>query len=224
MTVHPCITYTEPQVRTCTLVGQHEPQCDGREYQWDKAAQDDLATGEDCTGCEPKPAIRGYVCGSCYGRISNAMKAVPEWLEMTEGILTTARAENGGGSALGFVPFTALELDRNEVWEMLGGATEEDVDRWVSTARGALHAVRTASVIRSAMTRHPVRVEQENLDRNRCPSCDKLTLVRIPPRIPFTPDIIKCRDQECGYKADAEENDILAMSEAQLPLTDKENA
>lgn len=222
MTQWPCVTFREPDLRTCQIAGQHEPQCDGREYRWSNDAQDDLATGEVCAGCLPKPAIRGHVCGSCYGRIMRAFEDVPDWLRLTDGILTTARVETGGGSALGFVPFTALEMDRAEVVEMLDGATKDDVDRWVATPKGAAHAVRTASIIRSAMTKHTVRIEQENLDRSRCPNCQKLTLVRLPPRLPFTPDLIKCRDTNCGYKADAEENALLAFRELDQKPAPKE--
>ena len=222
MTVHPCITFNEPDLRTCQIPGQHEPRCDGFEYRWSNDAQDDLGTGEPCGGCLPKPAIRGHVCGSCYGRIMRAFEDVPDWLRLTDGILTTARVETGGGSALGFVPFTALEMDRAEVVEMLDGATKDDVDRWVATPKGAAHAVRTASAINSAIVKHPVSFEQENLDQVWCPKCDRKTLVRIPPKTHKAAEIIKCRDWACAFVAEPDELDALALREAGLEQPTKE--
>lgn len=222
MTQFPCVTFREPDLRTCQIAGQHEPQCDGREYRWSNDAQDDLATGDGCTGCEPKPAIRGHVCGSCYGRIMRAFEDVPDWLRLTDGILTTARVETGGGSALGFVPFTALEMDRAEVVEMLDGATKDDVDRWVANPKGAADAVRVAAAIRVAIARHPVSVEQEDLDRARCPKCDRLTLVRVLPTKPKAEEVVKCRDWACAFKADADEVDMLVYREREMKRIPKE--
>lgn len=213
MTNWPCITWNEPDLRTCQIAGQHEAGCDGQEYRWDDTVQDDMSTGNDCTGCLPKLAVKGHVCGSCYGRITRAFEDVPEWLRYTEGILSAARAETGGGSAIGFVPFTALEMDRAEIVDMLDGATKDDVDRWVFSSKGAADAVRVTTAIRAALFKHPVMVEQENLDRARCPKCERLTLVRLAPVREKARDVIKCRDWACAFVATESEADLFVFRE-----------
>lgn len=220
MTEHPCVTTLEPELRSCLIASQHEDGCDGLEYRWNQAEQDEWSTGLDCPGCRPRVAIHGFVCGGCYKRIMSAMEALGPWMSAVAGIERTVTPERGSGGALGFVPIPALQLDLDALHRLVGARMPRDVATWVSTRAGAVDAVQAASLIQSTMMRHPVRVEQENLDRNRCPKCERLTLVKVPPAAKGGAEIVKCRDWACDYRADDYEVDLIVFRERDQTRTE----
>lgn len=199
-----CITNGEPELRSCEIPGSHEASCNGWEYRWSNKDQDDMPTGRECTGCEPRPAVHGLVCAGCYGRIREAVGELPAFARATAGIERVITPEGGGqSSALGFVPLTALGMDFDAIDRFMLSYWRcgSNIDVWVSSYEGAHDAIRAAQSIKGAIFRHPVKVTQENLDKTQCPRCQMTALVRVAPSAYEAPEFVKCRNPACSYEA-----------------------
>lgn len=207
-----CITNGEPELRSCEIPGSHEASCNGWEYRWSNKDQDDMPTGRECTGCEPRPAVHGLVCAGCYGRIREAVGELPAFARATAGIERVITPEGGGqSSALGFVPLTALGMDFDAIDRFMLSYWRcgSNIDVWVSSYEGAHDAVRAAQAIKGAIFRHPVKVTQEHIDKTPCFDCHMLSLVRIPPATHKADEKIVCRSATCKREYTDAERDLI---------------
>lgn len=134
---HACITCTMPDVRSCTVRGEHVQWCDGYARRWDRETGRTVILDTECTGCLPRPAEFGHMCYDHIVRLDAALDAAPDLvafmlLDGTNGIRDT----NGGGGGGYESQWTLTESRVHASWiiaafanttAVLDGDTEHDL-------------------------------------------------------------------------------------------------
>lgn len=98
-----CITNSIPDLRSCTVRGEHLSHCDGHGRRYDAGAGRTVITDDECTGCVPRPAEVGQLCYDHVTKLDAALSAVTElttflWEDRSNGIRDT---NSGGGASAG---------------------------------------------------------------------------------------------------------------------------
>lgn len=181
-----CITNDATNAsRPCTTPGAHTADCDG----------------ETCTGCQPREAVFGLLCGNCQRKLTDVMV---EWeLFATEltGVDCAVTPERDGNTAKPGatipLPATWLALDecRSYLTEYKG-----NVEQWVSTEAGALAALKFIRVARVAFVQHPIAEKPHRVNGFRCGECGWMRLTWNPPT--FAGDKVRliCSNPDCGHE------------------------
>lgn len=90
---HACITNLMPDVRSCTVLGEHRTWCDG--FARDRTGR---ILDTECRGCVPRPAEFGHLCYSHIVRLDAALDVAPRLVGfMLEDGTNGIRDTNGGG-------------------------------------------------------------------------------------------------------------------------------
>jgi Zn ribbon nucleic-acid-binding protein len=109
-----CVTNTLPDVRSCTIAGEHLASCDGRGRRYDPTTHLSVPTTSACTGCVPRPAKAGYLCESCLSKLTAAIAEVHQlvafmWEDASNGIRDT-NSGGGTGGAVASWPLTEARV------------------------------------------------------------------------------------------------------------------
>lgn len=191
-----CITHTMPG-RACTIRDTHTPDCNT----------------DDCTGCRPREAHRGFLCVYCWERLEQTDADWGAFLRLTNGVARTVMPDTPARSLPGpRLPLTALELDLDAVARAVAGR-HEVLDVWVASEDGARQAVRFTRQARHVMRKHPTKETTSRITRTRCPACKQATLVYEPPQWEGADAQVVCL--QCGNTMDHTRFEQLASIEAQ---------
>lgn len=95
-----CVTNLVPDLRSCTVHGQHLAHCDGHARRWNARTERLDILDSECRGCVPRPAEAGYLCYDHLVKFDNAVEEATElvafiWEDGGNGV----RDANDGGSA-----------------------------------------------------------------------------------------------------------------------------
>lgn len=194
-----CITHLGlPGVRPCTESGVHRVTCPDHPG-WAEELRPGL-----CWGCLPRGADRGFLCAHCYER---AVAAVAAWgdfrraVDAAEGRLVAADTGGIAGSTPGgYSNLTLTFLTISECESHLASRADQTVDLWVHDEDGAADAIQFAVTAERAFRSLEVAEHEQPVTRQRCPSCEKLTLTGNPSRDVRGTTIVEC--QHCGYVID----------------------
>lgn len=190
-----CVTNHIPDVHSCAFPGEHEPACDGQEQSWSYTKWELTSTGNPCPGCLPKPAHIGFVCASCYESVLAALVTYDTWSRAFRGETTSATRDGRGGTTIGYVPLTHLQLAKDAL-ERYRRSYPGRLDTWIATPEGAEDAVRFALEMKAATTAHKHTDSPLRIRHVRCSECKQLSLTRIPPGEAGAPITVTCR---CGH-------------------------
>ncbi|CAN7151572.1 hypothetical protein LJR044_002482 [Microbacterium foliorum] len=133
-----------------------------------------------CWGCLPRGADRGFLCTYCYDRVVNAVVGWGDFraaLNAAEGRLVSPDSGGISGSTPGGysnLSLTFLALD--ECLRHLKSRAGRTVDLWVHDEEGARDAVMFAVAAERAYRSLEVDSREKPVVRERCPSCDALTI------------------------------------------------
>lgn len=185
-----CADGSVPGVYPCVIRGEHPLTCTGYNKR-----------GEECGGCAPRPAERGYLCQRHYDDVEHAYARWPEWRsQVTLAGERAMQRESGGGSALGFVPFTGWMLSVDEcdrLIKSLNDMTRPSLSMWVHSESGARDAIQFARAAVRAYRDHEVRERPHKIPTVRCPSCEQKTLVWLPPAYFPSEVTVSCQNDAC---------------------------
>lgn len=165
-------------------------------------------TDEQCTGCQPRPAVHGYLCRNHYERWESTFAA----LDRLRGLLLTignGRAIQAASSASTTpgprVPLSALRLDLDALDRQPRGDIE--------TPDGAALELLWSRQVWAATRRHPTEPKRERLHRVRCASCAQVTVVLDPPTFAGGDNLLRC--VSCGWATtDPDHTEAAAYTEA----------
>jgi hypothetical protein len=176
----------------------------------------DCANPETCTGCVPREAQDGFVCGPCSSDIARAIRDWTEFVALLGGEARAVTPEPGGGTSKpgSRLPLSPLQLTFDVVRRH--EASRPSVDRlWVHTPEGAADAVRFAREVRRAVFNFPTSELDRKIRSSRCPSCGILSLVYEPVQTVGGDAFVKCLNDGCGNIMDHTAFERLALMEAQ---------
>jgi len=200
-----CITNEIPDVRACTVKGEHVESCDGWEYRLTtsdtgrQTTHGQFATGRPCIGCLPRRASKGFLCWPCWERLEHALAEWPRWSSMISGVDRLVQRDNAGVRTRsgGHIPLPGKTLAYNECCSYLLSRVDS-TEMWVSTKLGALDAVQFTRAARAAYRAHPVEEQPRKVQRVRCPDCGQLSFIRRPPAYELAPVTVTCQNDACG--------------------------
>lgn len=197
MTALACITTTMPNVRSCTVRGEHVDSCQL----------------ETCAGCRPRPARFGILCAACWFDLEHAVAdysaARPRLAAAGGHAVSPERGSTHAGPRL---PLTGLEVDLDAL-DRAHSAIRFPLSLWVSDEAGARAAVTFTRLVHRLLPRHPWKEDPHNLPRTRCPNCSLLTLRELPPTHKGDARTVACKN--CGHTLDQSAYEALAAIEAQ---------
>jgi hypothetical protein len=180
-----CVTNDLPEVRSCTILGEHRVTCS------------DAA----CRGCAPIDAHLGYVCVRCFDAIVHELSTWDEF----KGLVAAAggrmvAAEPGASTPTGYshLSLAVLAIDECERW--LASVRGVTVDVWVGSWEGARDAVMFARAAASARRSLPTEDRPVELVRRPCPHCDALVVFMNRTREVGGWTVVEC--ENCGEVLD----------------------
>lgn len=186
-----CADGSVPGVYPCVIQGEHLNTCTGYN-----------GRGEECAGCAPRPAERGYLCAKHYDDVEHAYARWPEWRsQVTLGgaRLKTADSDGRSSGTLGSVNYHGWMLAADECDRLIRSLEQmpkPSLSQWVFSESGARDAVQFAKAAVRAYEDHPVR-EQSSWVHTRCPSCGLKTLKHFPPAY-FPSEVrVTCQNDAC---------------------------
>jgi hypothetical protein len=194
-----CITNSMRDVRSCTIKGEHSPDCNGWEYRWTEDRDREESTGDECRGCLPREAKQGLLCWPCWDSASTAVEGVPRLAQMLRGVDRAVQRDNGGvaSQTLGYIPIPAVAVMLDELHSYLRSKRSTDTLAWVSTPVGAADAVRLGRAYSAAVKAHPTEERAHRIGRTRCTACNQLSLVWQPPQSSGEAVVVNCSNPEC---------------------------
>jgi len=220
-----CITNNMPDLRPCTVTGEHAVNCDGFGTRWDADAERRVPTDRECKGCLPSLAENGLVCGSCYVKFGEGLKVAVDVITHLRSVDRAAQMDNAGvRSAAGWVipvpatwraaddlvkllghPEPGFPSDAN-VWEV-DAITERyvdaiDIDRWVARVHTAEDAVRFNAGMYMALLQHPMEDYEHRVRNVRCPDCGQRSLMWKPPLLYKGEIRVECTNPSCDLVVD----------------------
>jgi len=196
-----CITDTMRDQMPCLRRGEHLPGCDGIEYEWSERDDRWLDTNRACTGCEPRPAVHGLLCGGHWARVDAACKAWPALSDVLHQFDRLVQQEGGTSGHESSVPISATKLAIDEV-ESHRRSFTGNVDVWVATDRGAAESIRFADAVNRALRTFPTEEAAHRVQVLRCPDCELRTLMWMPPVMSTDNVRIVCHNPSCSYDVD----------------------
>lgn len=177
-----------PGVRPCTIRREHRVTCGN----------------EECTGCLPRPAVRGYLCERHYDDVEHAYARWDDYERLIRHAGDSAVSRDGGGRSsgpTGYVPIPALALSLDECNRFIASflnLPNPRIHLWVSTASGARDAIQFARAAERAYRDHEVRERPHKIPTVRCPHCGQKTLVWLPPVFFRSEVTVTCQNDTCG--------------------------
>ncbi|MDY7542619.1 MULTISPECIES: hypothetical protein [unclassified Cryobacterium] len=122
MSYLPCITNSVPDVRSCTLRGQHASNCDGWEWRYNRDAECEYPTPVECSGCLPVPADHGLLCWHCWEKLLAALKIAPDMITHLCSVDRAQQVDNNGvrASATWILPVPMTWRTADDLIMLLG--------------------------------------------------------------------------------------------------------
>lgn len=161
-----------------------------------------------CRGCQPRPAVHGYLCRNHYERWERAFATIDRLrgLLLTIGNGRAVTADSSSSTHAGpRVPLSALRLDLDALDRQPRGDVE--------TPDGASLELLWIRHVNAAAHRHPTEPKRQSLHRVRCADCGQQAVVLDPPPIPGGEQTLRCI--KCGWwTRDGEHTEAAAMTEA----------
>ena len=149
----------------------------------------------DCTGCTPRPAVRGYLCRRHYEQVERPWNAHARLAALADVLGIDARAIQPTWSASTIagprVPLSALQLDLDALARMDAGD--------VQTEESAGAAPLWGKAVFAAAARHPDQPRKERPHRLRCPTCRRQTAVVHPPEYAGGTQLIACQAEDYSW-------------------------
>jgi hypothetical protein len=201
-----CVTNDMTEIRSCTVKGEHQSNCDGFAYRWNADRERDEYTGRECRGCLPREARHGHLCLDCFMRWESAEAGYPSLSRALLGVDRAVQRDNGGvaSSTLGYVPLSGIALMFDELESYHRGATP-------NTLPGARNAVLFARAYEAAVKSYPIEERAHRIERTRCPRCNHLNLVWNPTRSEGGEVIVKCSNPECSGEFNQSQLEVETM-------------
>lgn len=219
-----CLTNDIPDLRSCTVHGQHQAHCNGFAWRYDRELEIDMPTHDECTGCLPRQAEHGLLCWSCWMRVTEALSKAHDMITHLRSVDRAQQIDNGGVRAdPGWVipvPMTwrmADELimlaghpapgfpstaDEDEVSAITHATLPTDAAVWVARDAGAEAALRFVVIMQTAMAAHPMEEYEHRVTNVRCHVCGMRSLVWKPP-LAFEDAVrIECSTDTCPAEID----------------------
>ena len=189
VTGHPGV----PSIRPCRASGIHLETCGD----------------EQCPGCFPRQAERGFLCARCFDRLEHAYARWNEFeARISElGLSKAVQRDNAGvrTQADGHVNLTGVFLAVDECQRHLASAAgHRSLELWVSTEAGAADAIQFAAAAERAYRSHEVAERPHRIRRVRCPECQQ-QMIWHPPAWFEGHVHVKCTNEACGHVIDQDE-------------------
>lgn len=131
----------------------------------------ETCVNDECRGCFPRPAERGFLCASHFDRVEHALMRWDEWSERAKslGLSRAVQRDNAGvrSTAEGHVNLTLRFLAENEAEGFLS-VGHQSVEMWVSTEAGATDAIQFAAAAERAFLSVEVVERPHRIRRVRC--------------------------------------------------------
>lgn len=169
----------------------------------------DTCQNDDCRGCFPRAAERGFLCASHFDRVEHALMRWDDF-ERRAGQLGLSKAvqrDNGGVRTTvdGHVNITGIALALDECRRFLGGGTYGiTAETWVQSELGAANAIQFAAAAERAYRSHEVEERPHRIRRVRCPECQQ-QMIWHPPAWFEGHVSVKCTNEECRHVMDQDE-------------------
>ena len=132
---------------------------------------------ESCCGCYPRLANVGFLCDHHAKWVEAALDQWGDWFRLVEaagGKLVSS--SGGGGTPLGFVPLTGLDLALDELERLRASQGAKHLHVWVSDHPGAVDALRWARAAYGAYVRFETEPQTPRLEKAPCPHCGEITI------------------------------------------------
>lgn len=172
MTILCATTANLPGIRPCVELDAHRVTCPDHPGWADNPGT--------CWGCLPRSADRGFLCTYCYDRVVNAVAGWQGFraaLDAAEGRLVSPDSAGIAGSTPGgYTNLSLTFLSLDECLRHLKTRASRTVDLWVHEEQGARDAVLFAAAAERAYRSLEVESREKPVVRERCPSCDALTI------------------------------------------------
>ena len=190
-----------PSVAPCKSAGVHLETC----------------MNDDCRGCFPRQAERGFLCAAHFDRVEHALMRWDEF-ERRAGQLGLSKAvqrDNAGvrTRAEGHVNLTgvALAIDECETFIGRGGTRGITAETWVQSELGAANAIQFAAAAERAYRSHEVEERPHRIRRVRCPECQQ-QMIWHPPAWYEGHVTVRCANDECRHVLTQDEYEELEQA------------
>lgn len=133
----------------------------------------ETCTNDQCPGCFPRSADRGFLCQPHYDRLEHAYARWDEFEDRVNalGLSKAVQRDNAGvrTQADGHVNLTGVFLAVDECLRHLASvAGHRSLELWVSTEAGAADAIQFAAAAERAYRSHEVQERAHKIRRVRC--------------------------------------------------------
>ncbi len=131
----------------------------------------ETCTSDDCRGCFPRPAERGFLCASHFDRVEHALARWDDFSRRAQqlGMSKAVQRDNAGvrTTAEGHVNLTGVYLALDECRRFLR-SNPSSAEMWVQTEAGAADAIQFAAAAERAYRSHEVEERPHRIRRVRC--------------------------------------------------------
>lgn len=172
----------------------------------------ETCTNDDCRGCFPRQAERGFLCASHFDRVEHALM---RWSDFairagSLGLSKAVQRDTAGvrTTAEGHVNLTGVYLAIDECWRFLASSGDRNADMWVQTEAGATDAIQFAAAAERAYRSHEVEERPHRIRRVRCPECSQ-QMIWHPPAWFEGHVTVKCSNDECRHVLNQDEYEEL---------------
>lgn len=176
----------------------------------------ETCTNDQCPGCFPRSADRGFLCQPHFDRLEQAYARWDEFAARVAelGLSKAVQRDNAGvrTQADGHVNLTGVMLAIDECSRFLASAAgHRSLELWVSTEAGAADAIQFAAAAERAYRSHEVAERPHRIRRVRCPKC-RQQMIWHPPAWFEGHVSVTCTNELCGYVMGQDEFEKLEMS------------
>jgi len=175
----------------------------------------ETCTNDDCRGCFPRQAERGFLCAQHYDRVEHAMT---RWLDFALragelGLSKAVQRDNAGvrTTADGHVNLTGVYLAMDECRRHLATRQGRSLAMWVSSEDGAANAIQFAAAAERAYRSHEVEEHPHRIRRVRCPECQQ-QMIWHPPAWYEGHVTVRCSNDECRHVLTQDEYEELEQA------------
>lgn len=171
----------------------------------------ETCTNDDCRGCFPRAAERGFLCAAHYDRVEHALARWDDFSRRARqlGMSKAVQRDNAGvrTTAEGHVNLTGVYLALDECRRHLA-SNPGSVDAWVHDEAGAADAIQFAAATERAYRSHEVEERPHRIRRVRCPECQQ-QMIWHPPAWYEGDVAVKCSNDECRHVLNQDEYEEL---------------
>ncbi len=181
----------------CTRRGEHLKTC----------------SADDCKGCWPREANRGYLCQHHYDRVEKALRVADQLADALADVERAIKSDTSSTVAGPRLPLSAWQMDLDRIERARADKTTDDpatgervlvragyrdnLDEWLGTFQGALDALDFAYYVHVAEHAHPLEAGMTELRVVRCGGCLQRAVIMRPPDWYTGHRTLECT--ECGW-------------------------